>query len=170
VSATEWELKRILAENGVVGDYPMSLGVLAFFRSIIRTWHTTVRRSISTETLVSVEEQVDAAITRMVRRHFVQRSVQHAVFEQTRGNTKDVMVEGWLEECSLSAVFDGLRMLLDFGDDDEVVAAAQLVGRFSEEGGRGVGRLCSSIGYSMCRPSLSSQQRGKMESVLSRIT
>ena len=162
------DLEALLARHGVVGDYPMSLGVLAFLRSIVRSWHKIEKRSTPTATLKDVAEQVDVTIELVRRTHFAQLALQQAVYALNGGNSMaHGIIEASLRDGTLSFVLDGLRSFLDFGNNDEVAGAAQLLAGVLDGTRQNVDLLRDSLSYSLRRASLSLQQRRVMESVLS---
>lgn len=136
IDNTPGEIKAILAENKIQGDFPMSLCVLAYLRAIVKSWQAIPQRTLKDETLAALERHVDEAIERMVVRHFVQLRTQEALERyQLFGEDGYSLIEPDLKrDGRLSYVWVGLRMALDFGDDSEIYAAARLAERLAQTG------------------------------------
>jgi radical SAM superfamily enzyme YgiQ (UPF0313 family) len=136
LQGTPFEVNSILTKYGIVGDYPMSLGVLAFFRSVLRAWTDVPDRSVESTALEELSDEVEVAIAGVTRKHFIQRDVQNASHALGKGDRAGYeKVESWLRDNSSAHALTALRLLLDFGDDHEVEAVARLTERLVDAGG-----------------------------------
>lgn len=136
VANTAPELEAILAQHQIRGDHPMSFGVLAYFQAIIKGWRALPQRTLDDQSLSDVEQHVNQVIERMVVRHFVQLRTQETI-ENYRWSGRNGLrlLEADLKQAErLAHVWLALRMTLDFGDDGEIFAAAQLADRLAREG------------------------------------
>lgn len=129
IKYTPTKLYELLTKYNITTDYPMSLGVLAFFKSIIQS---SIEMANSLEIKYSLEEidvSVEKAINMLVKKHFVQLSLQRTLkcLTDEESLTACKIIEKFLEEDTISHVISGLRMFLYFGDNDEVTCVARLL-------------------------------------------
>jgi hypothetical protein len=125
---TEHHLNSILGRHGIRHDYPTSLGVLAMFKSILDVWRSMSGRTIPDDRAAAADARVDDAIATLLVRHTTQARLQRIIWNSAAGRgltAKDL--EPLLAAESLPHLLSGLRMVLDFGLDDEVKGAAPVV-------------------------------------------
>jgi len=161
---TAGHLDAMLRQYRIVGDYPSSIGVLAFFRSIVETWSRMRARSISDETLNGLRNQISATADKLARKHFIQRDVQQAVYDLNAGNRiAGNRITRWLDDSNVGFALAGLRMLMDFGTAEEVIGAAKLTRQLAQMGV--TDRLLSeSLRYCLGRD-LTHAQRRELEAI-----
>lgn len=129
IEYTPTELYDLLKKHNITTDYPMSLGVLAFFKSIIRSL-IEISNSLKIEyNLGEIDVLVEKAIDMLVKKHFVQLSLQKTLECLTDEESLTVykIIEKFLEEDTISHVISGLRMFLYFGDNEEITRVARLL-------------------------------------------
>ena len=168
IRATAAQLGTMLRQHGIVGDYPSSIGVLAFFRSIVESLFHMRARSTSDETLNDLRNQIDATADKLVYKHFIQRDVQQAVYDLNAGNRiAGNRIARWLDDSNVGFALAGLRMLLDFGTVDEVIGAAKLTKHLAQLGV--VDRLLNeSLRYCLGRR-LTHEQRRELEAIANQL-
>jgi len=113
-----------------------TLGVLAFFKSIIQSL-IEISDSLGIKyNLEEIDVLVEKAIDMIVKKHFVQLSLQRTLKCLTDEESLTIykIVEKFLEEDTISHVISGLRMLLYFGDNEEVTCVARFLGILAKFG------------------------------------
>jgi hypothetical protein len=156
---TAAQLQSMLQRHSIVGDYPMPLGVLAFFRSIVQVWRNTPHRSVSDGALDSLRDHIDTTAARLARRHFSQLDVQQSIQDVLSGDGRVALarLDRQLgDEETRAFVLQGLRMFLDFGNEQEAVGALQIAKRVTRNGVTDP-ILHSSLRHCLKRPLSSSQ-------------
>lgn len=115
----------------------MSLGVLAFFKSIIQSL-TETSDDLEIRYLEEIDILVEEAIDMLVKKHFTQLDLQRVLKCLMSTDIESLalynIVENFLREDVLPYVISGLRMVLYFGDNDEVTCAARFLSILSKLG------------------------------------
>lgn len=129
IEATPIKLYELLRKYNISTDYPMSLGVLAFFKSIIQSLIELSGGLEIRYCLEDLDALVEKAVNIIIKKHFVQLDLQNIIkyFADKENLRTYNFIEKSLKEDTISHVISGLRMFLYFGDENEVMNVARLL-------------------------------------------
>ncbi len=136
IKNTPAKLYELLRKHHITTDYPTSLGVLAFFKSIIQTLIEASNSLRIEYGLKEINELIEKAVEVLVKKHFIQLTLQKTFKSFTNRNNLTIykIIEKCLEEKTISHLVSGLQMFLYFGDKEEIIFAAQMLPILKEFG------------------------------------
>lgn len=163
------QLEKVLQQNDIQGDYPMPISVIAYFQNLIQTWLNLPGRTVSTETLHELQDYVDLTLNKLVRRHQVQLAVKQAALKSDDYTiTPFKQIESLFEDSfTRPLAIVGLRLMIDFGDEQELVGATHLVDMLTKKGISDI-NLSDSLRYALKR-SLAPNIRNHITQVISHL-